>query len=80
MMKLFKPRLVCAVTPQVNLVKGMYVMVDNGLESFWTHIASFQSQCILGIVCTRLKKSRTYNFGDVIQFQSYNILDFFEKK
>jgi hypothetical protein len=80
MMGPFKPRLVCAVDPQVELVKGMYVMLDNGFESFWAHIASLHSKFVLGIVCTRLKKSRTYNFGDVIQFQTTNILSFFEKK
>jgi hypothetical protein len=80
MMKLFKPRLVCAVSPQVDIVKGMYVMLDNGGESFWVHIASLFSHSVIGIVCTRLKKSRTYNFGDVLKFQTNNILDFFEKK
>ncbi len=79
-MRLFKPRLVSAVVPQVDIVKGMYVMLDNGLESFWAHIAFLHSYSVMGIVCTRLKKSRTYNFGDVIQFQTNNILDFFQKK
>jgi hypothetical protein len=79
-MRLYKPRLVFAVEPQIDLVKGMYVMVDNGAESFWVHIASLFSNSVLGIICTRLKKSRTYNFGDVLQFQTQNILDFFEKK
>ncbi len=73
-MRLYKPRLVFASEPQVEIVKGMYVMLDNGAESFWVHIASSQSPFVMGIVCTRLKKSRTYNFGNVIQFQLQNIL------
>jgi hypothetical protein len=75
-MRVFKPKFVVAVEPQVDIVKGMYVMVDNGAESFWVQIANLTSTLLMGIVCTRLKKSRTYNFSDIVQFQKQNILAF----
>lgn len=76
-MRVFKPRFVVAVEPDADIVKGMHVMLDNGTESLWVHIACLSSQLLIGIVCTRLKKSRTYNFGDIVQFQKQNILAFY---
>ncbi len=73
-MKLYKPKLVESVEPMVNIVKGMYVMLDNGRETFWAHVALVTSLYYLCIVCTRLQKSRTYMFGDVLQIQKKNIL------
>jgi hypothetical protein len=78
-MCIFKPRLVIAGEPPVEIVKGVYVMLDNGFESFWVHVAHLYVNVFMGIVCSRLKKSRSYNFGDIIQFQKQNILDILHK-
>jgi hypothetical protein len=73
-MKIYKPKLAVGSEFSVDIVKGVYVMLDNGAESFWVHIAQVMANLYLGIVCSRLKKSRSYNFGDVIQIQKQNIL------
>ncbi len=73
-MRLFKPKLVQTVEPTADIVKGMYVMLDNGHETFWAHIASVASFYCLCIVCSRLQKTQAYTFGDVIQIQKKNIL------
>ena len=73
-MKLYKPKLVETMEPTADIVKGVYVMLDNGRETFWAHIALATSFYYLCIVCTRLQKSRTYMFGDVLQIQKKNIM------
>ncbi len=73
-MKIFKPRLVVVGERNDDIVKGMYVMLDNTAESFWAHVALTTPTYYFGIVCTRLEKSRTYKFGDIVRFTKDNIL------
>jgi hypothetical protein len=60
----------------VLVQKGMHVLVSNLYYRFWVHVAEIQKekQKIIGIICSRISKSCSYQFGDVIQFRSQNIL------
>lgn len=55
--------------------KGMHVLVSNLYYRFWVHVAEVSTaHRIIGIICTHLSKYSSYQFGDVIQFKSQNIL------
>lgn len=69
-----RPRLL-EVDEDVPVQKGMHVLVSSLYYRFWVHVAEIQkTQKIIGIICSRLSASCSYQFGDVIQFHPRNIL------
>ena len=59
----------------VLVQKGMHVLVSNFYYRFWVHVAEIQAtQKIIGIICSHVSKSSSYQFGDVIQFRPQNVL------
>jgi hypothetical protein len=57
-------------------VIGDRVMVNNGIENIWLIIASTnkKNNYFKGIILSKLKYTKQYNYADIIDFSKRNIL------
>ena len=65
---------------QETMSKGNHVLVDNGKETFWVQICSIlHNNYYIASICSRIKNTPTYFFGDLIQIHHRHIIDVFTK-
>jgi hypothetical protein len=65
----------------LELKENESVKISNGKEKFWVKIIFINkyNHTIRGIIDNQLVLNNQYNYGDIVEFYSYNILDYHSK-
>lgn len=65
---------------QETLSNGNHALVDNGKETYWVQICGIlQNNYYVGSICSRIKNTPTYYFGDLVQIHHKHVIEVFIK-